>query len=84
MLGTRLISAGAFLPLLLQLVGSGLALQAAARIAYGHVAHHHLELQSTDFKSSNCRYSTHFIHYLTPTIELHHTNEGKMEPYFHY
>ena len=83
MLGTRLISAGAFLPLLLQLVGSELALQAAARIAYGHVVHHHLELQSTDFKSSNRCYSMHFIHCLTPLIKLHHTNEGRLEPYFH-
>jgi hypothetical protein len=84
MLGSRLISAEAFLTLLPQLVGSELALQVAARTASAHVVHHHLELQSTDFKSSNWRYSMHFIHYLTPPIELHHTNEYELQPYFHY
>ena len=83
MLGTRLISVQAFLPLPLQLFSSELALQVAARIALEHVVHHHPELQSTDFKSSNRCYSMHFIHCLTPLIKLHHTNEGMLEPYLH-
>jgi len=84
MLGTRLISVEAFLPWLLQFFSSELDLQVAARIAFEYVVHHHSELQSTDFKSSNLRYSTHFIHYWTPLIKLLHTNEVKLQPYFHY
>jgi len=96
MLGTRLISVEAFLPWLLQFFSSELDLQVAARIAFEYVVHHHSELQSTDFKSSNLRYrtnvflflhgatDTHFIHYWTPLIKLLHTNEVKLQPYFHY
>jgi len=79
----RLISVLAFITLPLQLFSSELVLQAIAQIASEHVVHHHLELQSTDFKSSNRRYPMHFIHCLTPLIELHHTNERMLELYFH-
>ena len=84
MLGTRLISVEAFLPWLLQFFGSELDVQAAARIASEDVEPHHLELQSTDFKSPNLCYSMHLIHYWTPLVELLHTGEVELRPYLHY